>query len=102
MFNGLREEYSGGLQHRAVLQQDTLGVDVRCIVVRPELASVFEEITGMKAEISFGEAADKAGASDREIDADEIASLSLKFGEEVRRRGLRVMWDPVMVLRLRK
>lgn len=102
MFNGLREEYSGGLQHRAVLQQDTFAVDVRCVVVRPELASVFEEITGMKAEVSMSEAADKAGAMESENSAEKVVLMSRKFGEEVRRRGLRVMWDPLMVLRLKQ
>jgi hypothetical protein len=90
-FENLPESYSGGLQHRAVLQQDAYAVDVRCIKVRPELIPVFEEITGL----NYG-----TGQMNGGLAPEEAGDLSLKFAEEVRKRGYRSLWDPGMELRL--
>ncbi len=54
IYDNLPEGYSGGYQHRAVLQQDAYAVDIRCLSVRSELIPVYEEITGMKYQGDIG------------------------------------------------
>lgn len=92
VFEGLRDGYSGGLQHRAVLTQDAAAVDIRCIYVRKELIPVFEDITGEK----YREGG--AGLPDRS--PEDIRKMSLLFGEEIRKRGFRILWDPAIVLKI--
>ena len=89
-YDRLPEGFSGGLQHRAVLQQDAYAVDIRCIKVREELIPVFEEVTGHS--YTSGSFESMSGA--------DISALSLRFGEEVRKRGYRIMWDPAIVRRI--
>ena len=108
MYAGLPEGYSGGLQHRAVLQQDCYAVDVRCISVRPELIPAYETITGVKYEDSFAKAMAEGKADKKPIEdgfssftQEAIVEMSIRFGEEVRRRGLRVVWDPKAVKRVK-
>ncbi len=119
VYAGLPEGYSGGLQHRAVLQQDAYAVDIRCIAVRDELIPIYEEITGTKYYNSFDgsrkyvvttfEETEQAiidalegGLTDTfaGLSAEEIAALSIRFAEEVRKRGYRIMWDPQVTKRI--
>lgn len=122
MYKNLPEGYSGGYQHRAVLHQDCYALDIRCIAVREELIPVFEKITGVKYVDIYAEALMKAQlppdtektadekadnnapemADDRfiELNEDEIKALSMKFGEEMKRRGLRSVWDPRALIRI--
>ena len=114
VYAGLPEGFSGGLQHRAVLQQDAYAVDIRCIVVRSDLVQIFEEVTGMKYVDGLPGSGAGVGAIHDRVDAtrsestengneiwklpqEEAARLSLEFAAEVHKRGLRVMWDPQMV-----
>ena len=99
-YAGLLENYSGGFQHRAAVQQDAYAVDIRCISVRPELIPLFEETTGLKYIDSFavGPKADRPEAAYGEISADTVAELSVKFGAELKKRGYRVMWDPAVTV----
>ncbi len=108
VYAGLPEGFSGGLQHRAVLQQDAYAVDIRCIAVRSDLVQIFEEVTGLKYAGGKGEtgtvaSSAKHGGSDAvsdevmKLSQEEVVRLSLKFAAEVHKRGLRVMWDPQMV-----
>ncbi len=114
MYENLPEGYSGGLQHRAVLQQDCAAVDIRCMAVRSELIPLYEEVLGVKYLDTFtprlsvnGEIQSEAGkrpeaADDRFIaynDA-EIIRLSMKLCEEIRKRGYRIVWDPKAVQRV--
>lgn len=89
VYAGLPEGFSGGLQHRAVLQQDACAVDIRCIAARSDLVQIFEEVTGMKY------------ASDElmKLSQEEVVRLSLKFAAEVRGHGLRILWDPDFTLK---
>ncbi|MBO5623495.1 MAG: hypothetical protein J5959_17905, partial [Butyrivibrio sp.] len=108
----LPEGYSGGLQHRAVLQQDCYSVDLRCMSIRPELIPLYEEVTGMTYKDNFSEALAEneqvekksvIGALDDrfiELNNEEIVKLSIKLCEEIRKRGYRVMWDPCSVKRV--
>ena len=118
MYRNLPEGYSGGLQHRAVLQQDCAAVDVRCLAVRPELIDLYESVTGVKYEDSFTGAlctesdydsknnqrmhGEKLASDDRfmELSEEEIKSLSMKVCEEIRKRGYRIVWDPKAVKRI--
>ncbi len=98
VYEGLPEGYSGGYQHRAVLQQDAFAVDIRCIAVRKELIPVFEEVTGVKyVDTFYGE----AGSDERwsGFSREDIARVSISFAEQVHKRGLRVLWDPQVVIK---
>ena len=105
VYAGLPEGFSGGLQHRAVLQQDAYAVDIRCIVVRSDLVQVYEDVTGIKyVEGLRGNHTDAAKDSSvganielLKLSQEEAVRLSLEFAAEVHKRGLRVMWDPQMV-----
>jgi hypothetical protein len=121
IYDNLPEGYSGGYQHRAVLQQDACAVDIRCLFVRSELIPLYEEVTGMKylgtgmqnkgdPEMNIaapggdegvalgnksGYAADPRFAG---MSREEIARMSLRLCSEIRRRGYRVLWDPQIVV----
>ncbi len=100
-FRGLREGFSGGLQHRAVLQQDAYAVDVRCLCVRKELIPVYEEVTGFSYKDTFYDIENGGGdiSSFKDYSDEDIAALSVKLGHEIRKRGYRVLWDPQVVMR---
>lgn len=115
MYANLPEGYSGGIQHRAVLQQDCAAVDIRCLSVRPELIPLYEQVTGIKYEDKFHEALSQAklskeagkhaswqAADDRFIsfNQEEIVELSYRLCEEIRKKGYRVVWDPRAVQRI--
>ena len=95
MYAGLPEGYSGGPQHKAVLQQDCYAVDVRCVDVRPEYTSLFEEITGIPYEERHVEG--RFSSFDQEV----ILEMSMRLGEEIRKKGLRVVWDPKVVKKVK-
>ena len=105
VYAGLPEGFSGGLQHRAVLQQDAYAVDIRCIAVRSDLVQIYEDVTGIKyVEGLRGSHTDAAKDSSvganielLKLSQEEAVRLSLEFAAEVHKRGLRVMWDPQMV-----
>ena len=125
VFAGLPSEYSGGFQHRAVVQQDAYGVDIRCISVRPELVPLFEETTGLKYVDSFtgakrlsetsgtggnktapavsledGQKRRKAAAAYGDVPVETIAELSVRFGTELKKRGYRALWDPGVTVKI--
>ena len=68
------------------------------MAIRPEFVSAYEEITGRKYKDTFND----TGADDRfaGFSEDEIVELSLRVCDEVRKRGLRIMWDPQVVKRI--
>ena len=110
VYAGLPEGFSGGLQHRAVLQQDAYAVDIRCIAARSDLVQIFEEVTGMK----YVDGLRRTGTNVEhevihdvndelmKLSQEEVVHLSLKFAAEVRKRGLRIMWDPQTYVKLPK
>ena len=100
MYSRLPEGFSGGPQHRAVLQQDCAFVDIRCISIRPELIPAYESITGVSYSDSFNGWGDN-DAFFASMTDEVIKEMNLKFAEEVKRRGLRAMWDPAVVKRLK-
>lgn len=89
-YYGLKQGYSGYL-HRAVLTQNAEAVDIRSICVSPKYRKLFEEITGLtyvtrSGSEWFDRSAIPAGA--------DVAELSLRFGQAIRQRGKRILWDP--------
>ena len=115
LYKGLPFGYSGGLQHRAVIHQDCYAVDIRCMALRPELEYVFEEVTGLKYVDTYERALNRAECTEHENKAnkkcagdsvfgnlteDEIMAINLKIGDEIKKRGLRIMWDPQVIARV--
>ena len=99
LYKGIPLGYSGGLQHRAVVQQDCYAVDIRCMAVSPELISAYEAVTGLKYVDTFN--AEK-GADDRfqGLSEEKIIELGFAVCDEVRKRGLRIVWDPQVIKRI--
>ena len=100
LYKGMRVYYSGGLQHKAVVQQDCFAVDIRCMNLRPELAKVFNEIAGFDYVDESTGNTESLKSYREKIDTlteEEILRINLKIGEEMKRRGLRVMWDPQII-----
>lgn len=73
LYEGLQKGYSGGILHRAVLQQDVDAVDVRNMEVRLEFEKRLNELTQMDL-------------TDRE--------RSLILCKEIREAGYRILYDP--------
>ena len=91
-YENLPKGYSGGFQHRAVLQQDTEAVDFRCMRIRPELKALYDEIFGFPYTDTTADAqVHYSGIGEEE----EIKEKCIKFGKAVRNRGYRILWDPV-------
>ena len=97
LYLGLHKEYSGYM-HRASCQQEAYAVDVRCMVCSEEAQKVLTELTGLPyvrhAHTGYFFYQD---VLKKDTDYEE---LSLKFCEELRRRGKRIVWDPEMVQRV--
>ena len=94
VYEGLPEGFSGGLQHRAVLQQDAYAVDVRCLLVRKELIPLYEEVTGVK----YSE--DLSAETFQALSREELTSMSVRLGNEIRKRGYRILWDPMIIKKI--
>ncbi len=90
-FENLPKGFSGGIQHRAVLQQDTDAVDVRCMKIRPELAGIYEDVFGMP----YVDTLENAKVLSSDIGTEEeIREKCIRFGKLVRQEGYHVLWDP--------
>ena len=74
LYAGLHKYFSGYM-HRALMQQDVYAADVRKLRVR-------EDLKGLLVRIQTEEADERAA--------------SLRFGEEVQKMGLRILFDPYM------
>ena len=107
MYDGLPKEYSGGSTHRAVLKQDAAAVDIRCIQIRPELRSEFEQITGLPYGERTIHCKSKQGVKDVRIvdvsglscDESGYRKLSMELGKAAAERGYHVLWNPQMSMR---
>lgn len=86
----LRDGYSGPM-HRAVLTQDALAVDLRCMLLSKDCEELFLQVTGVayRVDDSTGVADIKAFPEDT-----DFKGLSLKLCEAVRDKGYMIMWDP--------
>ncbi len=72
LYAGLPKSFSGYM-HRAVLQQDAAGVDLRNITVREELRPLLEQVRS---------------------EEHDPAAAAVRFGAEAAKRGYRILWDP--------
>lgn len=93
LYTGLHKEYSGYM-NRAHLQQEASAIDVRCMMASPEAEAVMEKITGLPylKNPKTGRF-DWRGAFKEDADFVEI---SKNFCKEVRKLGMRIVWDPAM------
>ena len=94
IYNGLHKEYSGYL-HRAVLTQEAEMIDIRCMKASQEAEEIMEQLLGLpylKNPLN-GNFNWRDGLK-KEADYQEI---SKKLCEEIRKRGMRIVWDPSMI-----
>lgn len=94
LYQGLHKEYSG-VMHRAACQQEAYAVDVRCMICSKEAEQVLEELTGCPYEchpVTGRFLYEKCLAKDA-----DYRSLSLQFCEILRKKGMRIVWDPQLV-----
>ena len=90
-FKDLPKGFSGGLQHLAVLEQDTDAVDLRCMKIRPDLQELYKQIFGMP----YTETLDGTRIQTTQtFSEDELRDKCLHFGQAVRQLGYKVLWDP--------
>ncbi len=87
-YEKLPARYSGYL-HRAVLSQDAEAVDIRCIALRRELWSLFQEITGVIYRCKKDKLTFDISALPEDTDCRE---LSLRLCRAIRERGYRILW----------
>ena len=89
IYKGIPEHFSGEL-HRAVLQQQVYGVDIRNIEIREDLKELFRETTGISYD---GREAvlDKIGGKEKE---EIFRKKSLEFCNKVNQLGICVLYDP--------
>ncbi len=89
-YEGLPKYYSGYF-HRAQLTQDADAVDIRCMVLREELRSLFEEITGVpyRAKDDTGRFAPESLA-----EGTDYRELSLRLCGAIREKGYRIAYLP--------
>ena len=90
-FKDLPKGFSGGLQHLAVLEQDTDAVDIRCMRIRPDLNDLYKEIFGISYEETLG---GKAIDTSKLGSEDELRDKCIRFGQAVRQLGYKILWDP--------
>lgn len=93
IYNGLHKEYSGYL-HRAVLAQEAQMIDIRCMKASLEAEEIMEKLLGLpylKNPLN-GNFNWRDGLRE---DADYL-EISKKLCEEVRNKGMRIVWDPSM------
>jgi len=93
IFDGLHKEYSGYL-HRAVLAQEAEMIDIRCMKASPEAEEIMEQLLGLpylKNPLN-GNYNWRDGLKN---DADYM-EISKKLCAEIKKRGMRIVWDPSM------
>lgn len=86
VYGGLNVHFSGYL-HRAVLQQDVTALDIRNIIIRPELEDLFKKETGYSYPLNLSE-------EDSERLNHEIIKKSIKFCNKVRSKNITLLYDP--------
>ncbi|WP_342757016.1 glycosyltransferase family 2 protein [Kineothrix sedimenti] len=91
IYEGLHKEYSGYM-HRATLLQEAYAVDVRCMKVKKELWSLFEETFG----IPYAENERTGYCMWSGIGAENtvLRELSMDFCKRVRKMGYTVVFMP--------
>ena len=121
LYNGLQKGYSGGFLHRAVLQQDTEAVDLRCMKIRLELMGLYRQLLGVdykdttNPKVYYGEQGSNAritdkgkkivkkdtGTIDNELLNELIIADSIAFCKAAREEGYLILWDPQIEKKLK-
>lgn len=101
LYRGLHKEYSGYM-HRAALVQEAEAVDIRCMKASRAAEKILEEMTGHPylQHPGTGRYDWKDCLKDCGLTTDQdYVELSCRFCKEVRKAGLRIVWDPAMAER---
>lgn len=87
--------------HRAVLQQNAEAVDIRCIQMKEECYSLFEEIVGVPyRETVIRENSGKNAEEQRIFDVSllptdsDFEGISIALGKALKEAGYRILWEP--------
>lgn len=87
--------------HRAVLQQNAEAVDIRCIQLKEECYSLFEEIVGVPyREIVIYEGSGKESKEWSVFDVSvlpadmDFEGISIALGKALKDAGYRILWEP--------
>ncbi|MBR3517084.1 MAG: glycosyltransferase [Lachnospiraceae bacterium] len=83
VFKELPKGFSGTV-HIAALQQSAEAIDLRNMRIREDLIPLFEKTTGLKWPL------------EKEIDAEQAKSKSLRFCAKLREQGIGILYDPQM------
>ncbi|MBR6626485.1 MAG: glycosyltransferase [Lachnospiraceae bacterium] len=102
-YKGLSGHFTGYM-HRAVLRQDAWAVDIRCVMVRPELRERFEDVVGVpyvSRRIKAGDMGEVEifDADTLPADADYL-ELSRRLAAATHEKGYGVLWDPCITLKI--
>ena len=89
MYRGLHERFSGYL-NRGVLQQDVDAVDLRNMMVRKDLISLFEKTTGFPYPVPEKYRMQMLPEEEME----KIRKKSLDFCNKVRKKNIGILYDP--------
>ena len=92
MFEGLHERFSGYM-HRGVLQQDVDAVDLRNMIVRDDLISLFRKTTGYAYPVPEEIRQKKFSAEEEE----KIRKKSLDFCNKVRSKSIGILYEPDLI-----
>ena len=97
LYQGLHKEYSGYM-HRADCQQEAFAVDIRCVLCDEQAKELLASMTGTdyRTDPSTGRF-DYRRCLPKDTDYEAI---SLKFCEELRKQGRRIVWDPRQIERI--
>ena len=91
LFLGMHELESG-LVHRADTVQDADAVDAACMLIRPELYSLYREVFGTDY-APYGEGRLKRSEKERQ----DTVAKSLVFCRRAVQMGYLIVWDPEMI-----
>lgn len=84
LYRGFHQMDSGTM-HRADTIQNAVAVDVRCMIIRPELKTLYKEIFGADYEDHIMQ------------DSEELKSVSIEFCRRAAQMGYLTVWDPDMI-----
>ncbi len=96
LYKGLSIHFSGYM-NRAMLQQSAYAIDVRHMIIRPELVQVYEELLKKKFPTESKETIYEKGETlISTLSEQEIMELNVQLCNRVRALGYRIMWDPML------